>query len=118
MGIDFNHTRARWSYSGFMQFRIRLARETGIDLVSMIGFGGKNEWPPRRSDPIIAFLDHSDCDGSMTVEECRLCAPRLREMVAEWSEDDPDVAYDKRMALRLADGMDEAVRTGVELQFR
>jgi hypothetical protein len=115
MGVSFLNTEVSWSYSGFMSFRIRLARGIGIDLLSMLGFGGKNEWPPRCSDPIIAFLDHSDCDGSMTVEECRLCAPRLREMVAEWSDDDLDEAYDKRRALRLADGMDDAVRTGVEL---
>lgn len=102
---------AGWSYSGFNDFRRRLAKEIGIDnLQDMEGFGN-NEWihhlwenpekaeklrqedlaRPRRAwseinDAIVPFLHHSDCDGELTAEECRQIAPRLRELVSRWGD--------------------------------
>ena len=59
------------------------------------------------------LLNHSDCDGVLTPDECRQVAPALRRLVAEWPEDD----YDRIHFQLLADGMDEASRKEEDLEF-
>ena len=117
MGIDFSHCDAHWSYSVFHRFRVKLAKEIGINLDSMKGFDFADPdkgmpWT-KIKDPIVFLLDHSDCDGELTADECHCVAPRLRELVADWPDDD----YDRQQALLLADGMDKAVQSGENLIF-
>jgi hypothetical protein len=64
-------------------------------------------------DDIKILLDHSDCDGELTPEECAKVAPRLRELVATWAEDDRD----KINGLLLAEGMDIAAFNRENLEF-
>ncbi len=112
MGLDFNYGTSHWSYGGFGRFRIRLAEEIGIDLNSMVGFGGDVPWTTVKDD-IKPLLNHSDCDGRLTVKRCSRVAPRLRELVSGWDDDD----VDKIRALRLAEGMDEAISKNRPLEF-
>lgn len=95
MGIYFSAEFVRswkeapsWSYGNFNKFRQRLAAEIGIDLSEMAGFGGHCHW--KDVDPIETFLNHSDCDGELSAEECETVAPRLRELIAKWNEHDVD----------------------------
>ncbi|MFJ7916106.1 MULTISPECIES: hypothetical protein [unclassified Lysinibacillus] len=111
MGLDFSHTDARWSYSGFGNFRKRLAEQIGMDLDNMEGFGGNVPFHIYQDD-IIPLLDHSDCDGELTPDECKQVAPRLRELVSGWED------YDKLNALKLADGMELAANRGESLEFQ
>lgn len=64
-------------------------------------------------DDIAPLLNHSDCDGILTPEECRKVAPRLRELVKGWPDDDKD----KIKALELADGMERAAKNNENLEF-
>lgn len=119
MGLDFSHCDAHWSYSGFNSFRRRLAKEIGVDLDSMRGFGGLRggeygtvPWDTV-DDPIRPLLNHSDCDGGMPPADCRAVAARLRELVASWPEGD----YDRVNALSLAGGMEAAYFAGEPLEF-
>ena len=89
MGIDFSHTDARWSYSGFSRARTKLAASAGITLNEMEGFGGNKPWSTIEDD-IKDFLDHSDCDGELTPAQCRVIAPRIVTLVNNWPEDDYD----------------------------
>lgn len=115
MGLDFSHCEAHWSYSGFMDFRKRLASEIGVDLEKMNGFIEKNGLPWYRVvDAIKPLLDHSDCDGELSPDECLTVASRLRELVADW----PDGDYDKTHALLLAKGMELAASENMPLIFR
>lgn len=126
MGLDFSHCEAHWAYSGFHRFRTKLAREIGINLNAMAGFAssfsvadlsgtGHVDGLPwyNIKDDIKPLLKHSDCDGSLTPERCKTVAPRLRELVAGWDDDD----YDKEQALELARGMEAAARAGEKLRF-
>ncbi len=146
MGLDFSHGNGvHWSCTGFHAFRVKLAAEAGIalncmesyafgnasgtkyDLLKLIGVGGGDD--EKREEyialqPVITWdtvyddvkplLNHSDCDGELTPDECRKVAPRLRELVNAWSNDDRD----KRMALRLADAMEQAAAANENLEFR
>ena len=64
-------------------------------------------------DDIAPLLNHSNCDGILTPEECRKVAPRLRELVKEWPDDDRD----KINALLLAEGMELAAKNNENLEF-
>jgi hypothetical protein len=144
MGLDFSHCDAHWAYSGFMRFREKLAFEIGVAIHCMEGFAsslsgkyydtvkvcGHNEdvglpgyddyislqkvipWD-KVNDDIVPLLNHSDCEGILTPEECRKVAPRLRELVAGWTSDD----HDKRKALLLAKGMEEAAELNENFEF-
>jgi hypothetical protein len=111
MGIDFSHCNAHWGYGGFNNFRTRLAKEVGIDLEEMDGFGGHILWEGL-VDPIIPLLCHSDCDGELSVEECKKVAPRLKEIVDKWLDD-----YDKQTAVELVKGMETAIGLDEPIRF-
>lgn len=113
MGIDFSHGDATWAYSGFNRARTRLAAVIGLNLDNMVGFGGNQEWPDANVNPLVHLLDHSDCDGELTVQQCKSVAPALRKAVASWPDD-----YDKQMFIRLAEGMEEAATANEPLQFQ
>jgi hypothetical protein len=119
MGLDFNRSEAHWSYGGFHNFRTRLAACIGINLDTMRGFeplgataANTGRWEDYHDD-ILPLLYHSDCEGDLTPAECKVIAPRLRELVKDWPEGD----YDKRQALLLADGMDICSKKRVKLIF-
>ena len=134
MGLDFRHDRPdghhcpQWAYSGFNRFRIRLAAAEGFDLEEMQGFGkggyfdgtrvpGTRSWD-EITTALKPLLNHSDCDGELTPEECAQIAPRLREVVAGWEQDGEFSShYDEQGALRLADCMEACAAAGEKLEF-
>jgi hypothetical protein len=112
MGLDFNRSEVHWGYSGFAAFREKLALEIGIELEKMNGFGGNRKWD-NIIDPIALFLDHSDCEGELSPNECAKIYPRLLDLVRKW--DDKDV--DKAKAIQLANDMEECHLEGEPLVF-
>lgn len=77
----------------------------------MDGFGGTLSFDTF-DDDIIPLLDHSDCEGELSPEECARVAPRLRELVASWPPE-----FFVQEALSLAKGMDYAARAKEPLYF-
>jgi hypothetical protein len=84
----------------------------GVNLNSMEGFGGIFPWD-NFDDDIIPLLNHSDCDGELTPEECAKVAPRLKELVEAWG----DYEYDKRTATELISGMEKCAAANEPLEF-
>lgn len=117
MGLDFVQSSAHWSYGGFMSFRCRLAEAAGLPpLHKMDGYTDNGISWDGYTDAIVPLLHHSDCDGELSPEVCATVAPRLREIVMDWT-DDSFFDYDKRHALMLADGMDYCAAKGEALEF-
>lgn len=56
------------SYTGFNNFRDIWAKYLGFNLREMAGFSGNKEWT---NEPLQCFFNHSDCDGVLTVSECK-----------------------------------------------
>ena len=56
------------SYHGFNYFRATWAKHLGFNLAEMEGFGGNKEW---KDEPLQEFFNHSDCDGYLTVGDCK-----------------------------------------------
>jgi hypothetical protein len=111
--VDYDdpELHARWAYSGFNEFRERLARAIGIPRLSaMEGFGGERPWSEVEDD-LVPLLHHSDCDGELDYTACAKVAPRLREIVETWHHDD----IDRQNALRLCAMMDLVVEGGAHM---
>lgn len=74
MGLDlrvkgYRTNNARiGSYTGFDDFHETWAKHLGFNLSEMEGFGGTKEWT---NEPLQCFFNHSDCDGELSVDECK-----------------------------------------------
>jgi hypothetical protein len=120
MGLDFRWPSRQaqlaptWSYSGFHEFRHKVAAAAGMgSLDDYIGFGGKKPFPSVDDEPIVELLNHSDCEGDLSPEQCNAIGPRLRDLIAAWPGDD----YDRMMGERLAAACDACAESGVPLEF-
>jgi len=139
MGVSFRHgvepeqprpaCCPQWDYPGFGLFRSRLAAAEGLDLDEMQGYSkldwslhdsyqapGTRSWDEATTD-LKPLLNHSDCDGEMTPEECALVVPRLREILVTWDADDPTFDYDLTNGLLLATCMETCARENTNLEF-
>lgn len=135
MGIDFRHDRPdghhcpQWAYGGFNRFRERLAASEGFILSEMQGFSnsryfeddykpGGRSWDEITTD-LKPLLNHSDCDGELTPEECAQVAPRLREVAESWPREGVTMAdaFDYRGALKLAECMEICASNNEKLEF-
>lgn len=113
MGLAFSHGKAQWSYSGFHEYREKLAKEINIDLTSMVGFGGKKSWDSMNEDLSI-LLNHSDSDGDLTYEQMKKIIPRLEAITKNWDDED----WDKTRTQYLIKGMKLAMRKKEKFLFR
>ena len=78
MGLDTTHDCWHGSYSSFGKFREAVARRCGIDLDRMEGFcDDGTPWNSLPPDPILALLNHSDCDGEIAIQDLIPLADRL-----------------------------------------
>ena len=83
MGLDTTHDCWHGPYSSFNRFRHQLAEQIGINLDEYAGYsdkeGGKNlaDIPHK----IMPLLNHSDCDGRLTVKEAKSIAEGLEEIL-------------------------------------
>lgn len=122
MGLDFSHGNAHWSYSGFMAFRERLMQRTFNTPLDnyMDGFSGDHPWTEmHQAHPLYPLLEHSDCDGELSPNECIDVARALIMAVRRWSDDiNTDEGYDRHQALKLAAGMLMAAAENKPLEFR
>jgi hypothetical protein len=112
MGLDFNQSKASWSYRGFNSFRKILAKEIGIDLSSMSGFGGAEPWD-NYNHPIIPFLNHSDCDGQLTPKECGQVGAALIKILINWPE-----SYDRQHGFLLANDLKKCYIKNIPMVFQ
>jgi len=113
MGLNFRHSSAQWSYSGFMRFRERLAEAEGIELKKMWGFGEPFlPWKPVKND-IKHFLNHSDCDGQIGPAKLKLIYPIIERIVTPWEHD-----HDRANALELVETMKKCIKKKQPLIFQ
>ena len=112
MGIDFSHGDAHWAYSGFMRFRNKLAETLGY-AVSLSTMYDDGSYTRMRNEPIWPLIDHSDCDGDLTVEEMEQIIPQLENISNHWDEHD----YDKVHGFELIESMREAIAEDEPLEF-
>lgn len=82
MGLDTSHDAWHGSYSTFNQWRTEIAKAAGMPpLFDMVGFGGNIEWSTLEPNDIHILLNHSDCDGEITWQDCKLVADALTKLL-------------------------------------
>ncbi|MFA6917022.1 MAG: hypothetical protein WC222_11535 [Parachlamydiales bacterium] len=81
MGLDTSNNAYHGSYGYFNDFRTWLASKININLDDCIGFGGSKIELQTIDHKIIPLLDHSDCDGELTPEECKTIALGIQEIL-------------------------------------
>ncbi len=112
MGIDFSHGDAHWAYSGFMRFRGLLASSLGyaIPLRDMYDDGS---YVCMENEAIWPLINHSDCDGELTVEEMEQILPQLKSILDNWNDDNNE----KTRGMDLVESMEEAIIADEKLVF-
>lgn len=95
MGLDTTHDAWSGAYSAFNRFRERIAEVAGYrqqwvgngfqvdDAENTTESGGiyAGNWKKPPADPILILLLHSDCDGKIEPDHCRLLADRLEGLL-------------------------------------
>lgn len=91
MGLNTTHGAWDGPYSSFMEWRIWIAEQVGINLLKMEGYSDRDYGNPKRKrgtikwetidDDIKYLLNHSDCDGHLTPGQCKKIAIRLKEII-------------------------------------
>ena len=115
MGLDVSHDCWNGAYSAFMRFRSNLAAAIGIDIMNMENFGGKQiPWPSKTDEPLVILLNHSDCDGTIAVEDLIPLADRL-DQVAKLIEAGPPPDDMTGMSMEMKDGALSVQRHGGHL---
>ena len=115
---DVESPEASWSYSGFNDFRQRLAAADGFALNEMYGFRGDRQWSTVQS-VLSPMLHHDDDRGELSAVDCGVMLPRLIQIIDGWAADNPDRALSGhiRSARNLVTVMQLCVERDVPLTF-
>jgi len=108
------HTDVGFSYSGFNEFRHRIARSIGLkdvhsgDDTDMYTTGRYKEI--EISHPMFPLIDHDDNDGELGPDDCGMVGAYLKTLIPEWEkelgqEHDKELEYDISMAKKMVDLM-------------
>ena len=102
MGLVTTHGAFEGSYSSFNQWRRAVAAAAGIDLSSLRGYGGREDWPEEKDEPLVAILSHSDCDGSLLWKSLIRLAARLESLIPEMPPEHAETTAAFAKGCRLA----------------
>ncbi len=121
MGLDTTHNAWHGSYSSFNQWRTWLADKVGISLQKMEGFGGDIEWTEEMKEQnYYPLLYHSDCDGDLSIEECKKIKSFLEKILDTKPNVDKDRLIDWNYAHTLSffQGCQKAIEANEPIEFR
>ena len=118
MGLDTSHNCWHAPYSMFNRFRTSLASQIGINLNDYFGYNenGTKELTSIEHD-IQPLLNHSDCDGELTVEEAARIVKGLDNILENFDEKIPSDFDFKEQIIQFRDGCLDAVSKNEKIEF-
>lgn len=118
MGLDITHDAWHGPYSAFNKWRAAIADVAGMPpLYDMIGFGGNIKWDTLEYNDIHILLNHSDCDGEISWQDCKLVADALSKLVDKLSDGGYYIS-DKELAVQFINGCMLAYNSKENLIFQ
>jgi hypothetical protein len=117
MGLDLSHGRFHTSYSGFNRLRCCIAELAGFTVED-------DYWGDiPAGHPLKDFLNHSDCDGELSPEQCKVIIPALSEILLKWTSnirglDEASTQFYQRQVGNFIEGMQLAIKANEPLEFR
>ncbi len=120
MGLDFSHCDAHWSYSGFNRFRNNLVVALGYTTSLDEMYENGSYADKLKHESIFPLIDHSDCEGYLTVKEMSRVVNQLKYILEIWENNFEMVEYhyDIRQGRCLIEGMEEAIEADESIEFR
>lgn len=115
MGLDTTHNAWHGPYSSFSLFRRYMAKTIGMDLDKMEGYGGDISFS-QFDDDLCILLDHSDCEGDISPENCRRLALRLDQLISTMEPDKSPYSNYQR-ALQFSKGCKLAAEKNEHILF-
>ena len=119
MGLDTTHGCWNGAYSSFNKFRHDLANQIGINLDDYAGYGGDKDLESIEHG-IMPLLNHSDCDGSLSVEESKSIAEGLAFILDDLtlSPEEEFNPYNLKFKIeRFRNGLLEAIENDEIVEF-
>lgn len=116
MGLDTSHNCWHGPYSSFSRFRKSLGEQIGINLNEYDGFGGEKSFDTLTHD-VRPLLDHSDCDGQLSVKEAKQVADGLTSILKNFNENLKMDMLFKSQIIQFRDGCLDAVRRNEIIDF-
>lgn len=123
MGLDTTHNCWHGAYSSFNRFRYWLAEKIGVDLNEYIGYSENGtKYLSSIDHDIMPLLNHSDCEGILTVQECILVSSGIEKILSSISEEekkDEEHPFSYlNNAIQFKEGLDLAISRGEAVEFR
>lgn len=103
MGLDTTHDAFHGSYGSFDKMRYWLASQINIDLDEYYGYGPGEKKIESIQHEIMPLLNHSDCDGQLSPDECKKIASGIKKILDEVPYDDSPYS-NYQMSLRFMHG--------------
>lgn len=118
MGLDLSHGDFSCSYRTFNSLRGELTVFVGLGCLSdYAGMGGSKPWPTVGDEPLVAMLNHSDCDGIIDNHHLKPLAERLFEVHLMGFRAATNDHLDNLLCA-FADACDDAADNNEILEFR
>jgi len=118
MGLDTSHDCWNGAYSSFNRFRYSLGHQIGIDLNDYAGYGKtKMKDLTKIEHELMPLLNHSDCDGILTVEESKRIVKGLNNVLENFN-DKIEADYDfKEKIIQFRNGCLDAIERNEDVNF-
>jgi len=117
MGLDITHDCWHGPYSKFMRFRRSLCLQINIDIDMFSDYGGNGKSSESLDHDIMPLINHSDCDGRLTVKESRRIIKGLQSILDNFNKDLP-MDYDfKDMIIQFKKGLELSVKSRQIVRF-
>ena len=110
MGLDTTYDCWNGPYSSFNRFRYSLGHQIGINLNDYLGYGDTGTKDLKTiTNELMPLFNHSDCDGRLTVKQCKSIVIGLNSILSDFNEK-IEADYDfKENIIKFRDGCLEAI---------
>lgn len=118
MGLDTTHNCWHGPYSSFNRFRRSLGHQIGIELNDYHGYDGRKFYLEQIRHDLMPLLNHSDCDGKLSVKECKRLVKGFNDVLENFVETIEHDYNFKEQIIQFRDGCISAIEQKQKVKFQ